>query len=185
MCNASYVCIASYMFEASHMCNAKMNRASIVEWLCFFCMRFETLVFVCLLWTSYILYVMVLMSQTGVCVVSSSARLMLHVQCYRQGALFNPKTSIFIQKRHPYTGNLNPETPGHSKNAFIHWGYVLRQKRRPQPCQNGKQHVWMGPTTDCSDSLNLDREIPYKHDPNEGTDFVAITSTVHWCRCWA
>ncbi len=40
-------------------------------------------------------------------------------------ALFNPETSIFIQKRHPYTGNLNSETPGDSKNAFLHCGDVL------------------------------------------------------------
>ncbi len=40
-------------------------------------------------------------------------------------ALFNPETSILIQKRHPYTGNLNSETPGDSKNAFLHWGDVL------------------------------------------------------------
>ena len=38
-------------------------------------------------------------------------------------ALFNPKTSFLIQKRHPYTGN--SETPGDSKNAFLHWGDVL------------------------------------------------------------
>ena len=37
-------------------------------------------------------------------------------------ALFNPETSIFIQKHHPYTGNLNSETLGDSKNAFLHWG---------------------------------------------------------------
>ncbi len=30
-------------------------------------------------------------------------------------ALFNPKTSIFIQKRHPYIGNPNRETSGDSK----------------------------------------------------------------------
>jgi len=39
-------------------------------------------------------------------------------------ALFNPKTSILIQKRHPYTGNLNSEMPGDSKNAFLHCGHV-------------------------------------------------------------
>ena len=36
-------------------------------------------------------------------------------------ALFNPETSILIQKRHPYTGNLNRETSGDSKNAFLHF----------------------------------------------------------------
>jgi len=29
-------------------------------------------------------------------------------------ARFNPKTSILVQKRHPYTGNVNSETPGDS-----------------------------------------------------------------------
>ncbi len=33
-------------------------------------------------------------------------------------ALFNPETSILIQKRHPYTGNLNSETSGDSKTRF-------------------------------------------------------------------
>ena len=40
-------------------------------------------------------------------------------------ALFDPKTSILIQKRHPYTENLNSETSGDSKNAFLHCGDVL------------------------------------------------------------
>ena len=33
------------------------------------------------------------------------------------GALFNPKTSIVIQKRHPYTGNLNTESSGDSEKS--------------------------------------------------------------------
>ncbi len=37
-------------------------------------------------------------------------------------ALFNPKTSILIQKCDPYTGNLNSEMSGDSKNAFQHCG---------------------------------------------------------------
>jgi len=40
-------------------------------------------------------------------------------------ALFNPETSVVIQKRHPYTGNLNSETSGDSKYAFLHCGDVL------------------------------------------------------------
>jgi len=40
-------------------------------------------------------------------------------------ALFNPEPSILIQKRHPYTGNLNSETCGDSKNVFLHCGDVL------------------------------------------------------------
>jgi len=51
---------------------------------------------------------------------------------YDQGndniALFNPETSISIQKQHPYTGNLNSGTPGDSKNAFLHCGDVLDDK---------------------------------------------------------
>ena len=43
---------------------------------------------------------------------------------YRQLALFNSETSVSIQKRHPYTGNLNSETSGDSKNAFLHCGDV-------------------------------------------------------------
>jgi len=34
-----------------------------------------------------------------------------------QHALCNPETSILIQKRHPFIGNLDSETPGDSKNA--------------------------------------------------------------------
>ncbi len=40
-------------------------------------------------------------------------------------ALFNPETSILIQKRHPYTGYLNSETLGDSINVFLHCGDVL------------------------------------------------------------
>ncbi len=40
-------------------------------------------------------------------------------------ALFSPKTSILIQKRPLYSGNLNSKAPGDSKNAFLHWGDVL------------------------------------------------------------
>ncbi len=42
-----------------------------------------------------------------------------------QPAFFSPETSIFIPKRHPYTGNIKSEMPGDSKNAFLHWGHVL------------------------------------------------------------
>ena len=41
------------------------------------------------------------------------------------GALSNPKTSILIQKRHPYTGNLNSETCGDSQKTCLHCGDVL------------------------------------------------------------
>ena len=43
-------------------------------------------------------------------------------------ALFNPETSILIQKRHLYTGNLNSEMSGDSNNAFLHCGDVVVEK---------------------------------------------------------
>ena len=42
-----------------------------------------------------------------------------------KSACFNPKMSICIQKRHPYTGNLKSETPGDSKKCLSHCGDVL------------------------------------------------------------
>ena len=33
--------------------------------------------------------------------------------------------SILIQKRPCYSGNLNSETPGDSKNAYLHWEDVV------------------------------------------------------------
>ncbi len=41
-----------------------------------------------------------------------------------QTALSNPKMSIVSQKRHPYTGILNSEMSGDSKNVFLHCGDV-------------------------------------------------------------
>ena len=43
----------------------------------------------------------------------------------RYEAPFNPKTSTFIHKSHPYTVNLNSATSGDSANAFPHRGGVL------------------------------------------------------------
>ncbi len=39
-----------------------------------------------------------------------------------QTTLFNPEMSSLVQKRHPYTGNLNRETSEDSKNAFLQCG---------------------------------------------------------------
>ncbi len=51
-------------------------------------------------------------------------------------ALFNPETSALIQQRHPYTGNLNSETPGDSQNVFLYCGDVLvRPERLATPCE--------------------------------------------------
>ncbi len=55
-------------------------------------------------------------------------------QCFKEcpdvstAALFNPKMSVVIQKRHFYTGNLNSETLGDSKNTLLHWGDVSGQQ---------------------------------------------------------
>ena len=46
----------------------------------------------------------------------------LHLQTADTVALFNPEASVPIQKCHPYTGNLNTETPGGSKNASPNCG---------------------------------------------------------------
>ena len=43
-----------------------------------------------------------------------------HSSCDDPGALFNPETSILIQKRHPYTGNLDQQTFWDTKNVFLH-----------------------------------------------------------------
>ena len=46
--------------------------------------------------------------------------------CYTDlTALFNPEMSILTHNRHPCTGNLNSETSGDSKNAFLHCGDVV------------------------------------------------------------
>ena len=39
--------------------------------------------------------------------------------------LFNLEMSNSIQKRHPYTGNLNSETSGDSNNTLLHCGDAL------------------------------------------------------------
>ncbi len=43
-------------------------------------------------------------------------------------ALFNPETSMFIQKRHPSTGTVNSGTPGDSKNVILHRDVKLPAK---------------------------------------------------------
>jgi hypothetical protein len=53
------------------------------------------------------------------CHISALAQ---HDECFH-AALSNPETST---ARHPYTGNLNAETSGDSKDAFLHCGDVLR-----------------------------------------------------------
>jgi len=42
-----------------------------------------------------------------------------------KGSSFQSRNVFFNSKRHPYTGNLNSETLGDSKNALLHWGDVL------------------------------------------------------------
>ncbi len=68
-----------------------------------------------------------------------------------QPALFNPKTSILIQKRHPYTGKLSSETSGDSKNAFLHCGDVLdRYQVCLTPIQKCMQQAYFCDPRVCS-----------------------------------
>ncbi len=50
-------------------------------------------------------------------------------QAVVKGQLLSIPTAILIQRCHPYTGNLNSETPGDSENAFLHWGDVHEQSQ--------------------------------------------------------
>ena len=65
-------------------------------------------------------------------------------------ALFGPKMSILIQKRHPYTGNLNSETSGDSKNAFLHCGDVSAPVLTTKIKRNMWQPSWHSSTTDAA-----------------------------------
>ncbi len=47
---------------------------------------------------------------------------------YRK-VLFNPEVSVYFQKCHPYSGNLNSETPEDSKNVYSRW------ENRKVPCK--------------------------------------------------
>ena len=59
-------------------------------------------------------------------------------------ALLNPKTSILIQKCHPYTGNLNRERSGDSKNVFLRCGNVLAQRFTEQGAYRAGQSLLAG-----------------------------------------
>ena len=43
-------------------------------------------------------------------------------QLWHHQALLNPEASVLIQKCQSHTGKLSSETPGDSKNAFLHCG---------------------------------------------------------------
>ena len=70
-----------------------------------------------------------------------------------------PRRLVFIQKRHPHIGNLNSETCGDSKNAFLHCGdaaqvepflvsplgFNLRERgRRKDLLRQHSQHIKLG-----------------------------------------
>ncbi len=44
-------------------------------------------------------------------------------------AVFDTETSILIENRHPYTGNVNSEMPGDRQNAFLHCGDAQDETR--------------------------------------------------------
>ena len=52
--------------------------------------------------------------------------------CRHIALLTSSKTSIVVQKRHPYTGNLNSEVSGDIKNAFLPCGDVLANSKTRQ-----------------------------------------------------
>ncbi len=62
------------------------------------------------------------------------------------GSFSNPQKSIVIQKRHPYTGNLNSGTSGASKNVFLHCGDVLGEGSWLRLWQLDSQLVSQGQT---------------------------------------
>ncbi len=103
------------------------------------------------MWTHSLVCTKIVTSISGwlrpaTCTAEQSATYLVCVECHDEGlayfvslqmpcvcfqpaaktskALFNPKTSILIQKRHPYTGKLNSETSGDSRNAFLPCGDV-------------------------------------------------------------
>ena len=51
---------------------------------------------------------------------------MLNVHSVLMLNLVFPEMCIFIQKRHPYTGNLISETPEDSENAFLQMLWLSR-----------------------------------------------------------
>ncbi len=62
-----------------------------------------------------------------------------------QRAVFNPKTSIFIQRRHPYTENLNSQKSGDSQNTFLHCGDVVELAELRAACmQAGVVAAYLG-----------------------------------------
>jgi len=49
-------------------------------------------------------------------------------------ALVNPENPVLIQKRYPYTGNLNSKMSGDSKNTFFHCGDLFAPSERAIAC---------------------------------------------------
>ena len=58
------------------------------------------------------------------------------MQCADAKALFTPQTSTSMQKRRPYTENLNSEMSADSKNASLHCGGHDRLSHDPFSCIN-------------------------------------------------
>lgn len=47
---------------------------------------------------------------------------------------FNPKTSSVTKRRPFYSGNLSSDTPGDSRQAFLHWGDVISINQSIKQC---------------------------------------------------
>ena len=98
-------------------------------------------------------------------------------------SLFNHKTSILNQKRHPYSGILNRETSGDSKNAFLHRGDVLGQQQdsnRIATVSNGaatgQQHHADGNKQDHTSFINPSSQ---RRDTNRLASTLLMISTCH------
>ena len=80
-------------------------------------------------------------------------------------ALFGPKTSLSMQKSHPYTGHLNSETSRDSKNAFVHCGDGLVLWPQHRSAYNASSWGLKTCSMPCGTCLN------------------AATVTAHSCEC--
>ena len=61
--------------------------------------------------------------------------------CWWHLAVLNPETSIFIQKRHPCSGDFNLEMFGNSKTGFLLLGDPLDPEMEPDTAQQESQEA--------------------------------------------
>jgi len=103
------------------------------------------------------------------------------VRCSSTSALFNPVTSILIQKRLFYSGNLNSETPWESKNVFLHWGDVLGM---PKDWQHVAYAIQQNCAEGCCDACRPDSLTDRMWSGAEDRNCCGIQAklvTLLWC----